>query len=135
MSWERDLDRRLKGLPARRAPLSLSTRILVAAQLQARPWHARPYWTWSPAGQAAFLGALALAAAALAGTVNEPLAGAVSLAQERLGWLQVLTGALGRAAFTARAPLGAAVALCLTICVLPTAALLALPRARSTEKP
>ncbi|TPW21402.1 MAG: hypothetical protein FD126_734, partial [Elusimicrobia bacterium] len=31
MSWESDLNRRLKGLPGRRAPRGLSSRILAAA--------------------------------------------------------------------------------------------------------
>jgi len=134
MTWENDLDRRLKGLPARRAPRGLSARILAAAELQARPWHARPWWTWTPAAQGAFVAVLALGAAALAGASQGPLSGALATAQDRLGWLQVLAGALGRAAFTARAPLGAAVALSMGFCVLPTAALAALPRARFTEK-
>ena len=134
MSWESDLNRRLKGLPGRRAPRGLSSRILAAAERRSRPWHARPWWTWSPAAQGAFVAALALGAAAMAGASQGPLADALASAQDRLGWLQVLAGALGRAAFTARAPLGAAVALSMGLCVLPTAALAALPRARFTEK-
>ncbi|TBR21874.1 hypothetical protein EPO15_09200 [bacterium] len=130
MSWEGELDRRLKALPAARAPRSLSARVLAAAALRARPWHARPWWTWSPAGQATFLAALALAAAALGGASHAPLAEASARASASLGWLQVLAGALGRAAWTARAPLAAAVAAGLTLCVLPTAALAALPRGR-----
>ncbi|MBI3299724.1 MAG: hypothetical protein HYZ75_16280 [Elusimicrobia bacterium] len=134
MSWGRDLDRRLKALPGLRAPRGLSSRILAAAGPRSRPWHARPWWTWSPAAQGAFVAALALGVAGLAGASQSPLAEALASAQERLGWLQVLAGALGRAAFTARAPLGAAVAVSMGFCVLPTAALAALPRARFAEK-
>lgn len=134
MSWESDLDRRLKSLPGRRAPRGLSSRILAAAELRSRPWHARPFWTWSPAGQGAFVAVLAVGAAGLAGVAQGPFAEALTMAQDRLGWLQVLTGALARAAFAARAPLGAAVALAMGFCILPTAALSALPRARFTEK-
>jgi hypothetical protein len=135
VSFERDLDRRIKALPARRAPRGLSARILAAAELRSRPWHARPFWTWSPAGQGVFLTALTFGAAALAGASGAAGAEALARLSPGLDWLGTVAAALARAAWTVRAPMAAVTAAALTLCLIPTAALAALPRARITERP
>lgn len=130
MSFERELDRRLKALPARRAPRGLSARVLAAVELRSRPWHARPFWTWSPAGQIAFASALALGAAALAGASSAAASQALAELRPGLDWLGTVAAALARAGWSARGVVAAATAAAATLCLIPTAALAALPRAR-----
>lgn len=120
------LDARLKALKPVRAPRGFAARVAAAAALRARPWHARPFWTWAPAGQAAFAAALALGAAGLAGTATA--AGAEALG--RVDWLLTVAAAVLSAAASLKLPVAAAFAAALALCAAPAAALAALPRAR-----
>jgi hypothetical protein len=102
-------DARLKRLPPRRAPAALKGRVLAAAALRARPWHARPWWTWSLPARAAFVAGVALAAAA-----------ALALAGPAAARLSELSAAVR---LEALAPLGRALAKVLWLTRLPLAAL------------
>lgn len=120
------LDARLKAMKPVKAPRGFAARVAAAAELRARPWHARPFWTWAPAGQAAFAAALALGAAGLAGTATA--AGAEALG--RVDWLFTVCGALLSAAGSLKLPAAVLGAAALALCAAPVAAMTALPRAR-----
>lgn len=130
MSFERELDRRMKALPERRAPRGLSARVLAAVELRSRPWHARPFWTWTPAAQGAFVAALTLGASALAGTATVAGGEASAALGARVDWVLTLLAALGAAAWSVKAFVAAACAAALALCAVPVAAFAALPRAR-----
>jgi hypothetical protein len=88
---ERDLehlvDRKLKALPARRAPATLLPSVMRAVQAAAvRPWYVRPWSTWPGGWQVASVGALVLlvAGAAYSAPAVRPYGGPV------LAWAQAL---------------------------------------------
>lgn len=123
-------EKRLRRLPSRRAPSSLSPRILAAAALYARPWHERPFWTWSAPARAAFAAAVALGAFSLL-RLGAPLAAEASVLAAR-AWTLVepvapIAKALNRLLWSARLPLAALGALA----AAPAAALAGLAAARA----
>jgi hypothetical protein len=97
VSWNEDLDARFKKLPARRAPKRLTASLMAAAALYQKPWHARPWWTWSVPARAAFAACVALGAVLVA-------SGAHSLLP-RAEWLIALSRAWVKVAWELRAPL------------------------------
>lgn len=107
-SWEKDLDARLKKLPARRAPARLAASIMLRAQ----PWHHRPWWTWNLAGRLAFATAVASGVVLLT-VAAQPVAQSVTA---HVGWAFTLAAALGKAA-------GPAAFVLVALAAVPTAAL------------
>lgn len=102
------LSRRLKGLPAQKAPQGLSASIMLAARARAAlPWYQRPTWTWPVPARLGL--ALALAAAAWGGvTAAVQLGLPLAALGEKVGGPLAL---VGKAVFSAwwayRIPLGA----------------------------
>lgn len=129
-AWEKKLDARLKALPARRAPSAIRSGVLAAAALRALPWWRRPFWTWTPAAQAAFALSLAAAAAAL-WRFAPPIpafdaAPVLAALGRRFDFAFTLARAFGRAAWTLRLPLALGFFALSTLATAPAAALAAL---------
>lgn len=126
-------EKRLRRLPSRRAPSSLSPRILAAAALYARPWHERPFWTWSAPARAAFAAVVALGALSLL-RLGAPMAAELSAAALRarsyVEPLAPVARALNILLWSARLPLAALGALA----AAPVAALAGLAVARARRK-
>jgi hypothetical protein len=133
VSWEKRLEARLKGLRDLPAPRSLSSRVLATAALYAKPWHARPWYSWNAPAQAAFALSVALGALLVAQAARVPfmeLSGELGRLAARWDWAMALGSGLGRALWSLRAQLALAVVLFATAAALPVAAIAALSRPR-----
>ncbi len=89
---EREVDRELSALGARRAPSTLLPRVLAAA---GRPWYHRAWLTWPVAAQAASVVAMlafALGLVSFFGAVGETFGTASALV--RIGWRVVFEPAV-----------------------------------------
>jgi hypothetical protein len=127
------LDARIKGLRYLPAPRGLSSRVLAAAALYAKPWHARPWYSWNAPAQAAFALSVALGALLVAQAARVPfieLSGELGSLAARWDWAATLGAGLGRALWSLRAHLTAALVLSGTLAALPCAAIAALSRPR-----